>query len=364
MATPEWSRILNTTIHQFVREEEVNILRNRKVLALLQKRGRISFNHSGDRLDWKVRYKRSPMQGYADTDTLTFSRQERWKTAQLEYRGYSLQDSVTEKERLMNRSTEAIIKFYSQLATMMMDDMEDQFSEEVYTDGGAAGNSKRYHGIETFMGSSGPAANGFVALPNSTYADLVCTLGNYSGAWSTTGGNIDWPSGRGDAHFDFWSPIIVDYTDTAWAASTKTWPNTCKEALSYGIIKSRRNKGKKGLLDLIVLDGELYRQLWGKLEPEERLVVERGGGEGMYSLGFGDTITLEGCEITWEYGVPASVGYGFSMENMEIRAMYDTLFKPKGPDEDIATQSYRFAIMNFGNFLFNPRYFCKFQAVT
>ena len=50
----EWSRIVNTTIHEFIREVEPNILRNRKLLAMMKARGRITFNHAGDLMDWKV----------------------------------------------------------------------------------------------------------------------------------------------------------------------------------------------------------------------------------------------------------------------------------------------------------------------
>ena len=36
MATPEWSRVVNTTIAKYIRDVEVNILRNRKLLAMLE----------------------------------------------------------------------------------------------------------------------------------------------------------------------------------------------------------------------------------------------------------------------------------------------------------------------------------------
>src|SRR5262249_41119019 len=113
----EWSRIVNTTIHEFIRGAEVNVLRNRKLLALMKERGRITFNHAGDLLDWKVRYKRAPMIGYADSDTLTFSRRDRWKTAQLDWRGYAATDSMTKKEKLMNKDVAAIVKIYTEVAT-------------------------------------------------------------------------------------------------------------------------------------------------------------------------------------------------------------------------------------------------------
>lgn len=360
----EWSRIVNTTIHQYVREVEVNILRNRKLLALLKERGRISFNHSGDLVDWKVRYKRAPMQGYADVDTLTFSRRDRWKTAQLPWRGYAATDAMTKLERLKNKNTEAIVKIYSEIAANLMDDMDDQFGDEFYIDGNAAGNYKRIHGIESFLGYSGVQTAGFVATPNSNYAGLLCALGSYGGSWSVDGSsNINWPTGTGDAHYDFWTPLIVSYTNASWSATTKTWPNTCREALRYGIVKGKKNKSKKGMLDLILLNDELYRQFEQFNDSEERLMVKRGDkGGAMYALGFGDVINYEGVDVSYEFGIPTGVGYGFPVEQMELKSLQAQMFVPEGPDFDIASQSYRFSIDFFGNLVCNPRYFAAWKA--
>lgn len=362
-----WSRIVNTTIHKYIREVEVNILRNRKLLALMKERGRLSFNHSGDIVDWKVKYKRAPMQGYADSDTLTFSRRDRWKTAQIDWRGYAATDSMTKLERLKNKNTEAIVKVYSEIASNLMDDMDDQFGDELYVDGNASGNSKRIHGIESFMGDTGTgAAAGYIVPPSDTYAGLSTVLGNYGGSWSVNGSSqVEWPTGTGDAHYDFFSPLIVDYTDTAWSASTKTWPNTCREAIRYGIIKGQKNRSKKGQLDLILLENELYRQFKNNCDTNERLTVSRGDSKsGMYALGFTDVINLDGVDITYEYGVPSSLGYGWSMDNLELMSLQGQMFVPEGPDFDIAAQSYRFSIDFFGNTKFNPRNFVKWVNRT
>ncbi len=221
------------------------------------------------------------------------------------------------------------------------------------------------HGIESFLGNSGAATNGFVATPSDTYAGLTTGLGDYGGAWSQSGGATTWPTGTGDAHYDFWSPLIVDYTDTAWAAATKTWPNTCTEALRYGIIKGRKNKSKRGMLDLIMLENELYRQTEEKIATSERLLVQRGEKKkGLYALGFEDVINFDGVDISYEYGVPSAIGYGFCMDAMELQCLDDTIFSPKGPDLDIATQMHRIAVVFYGNLRFNVRCFCAFKAVT
>jgi len=359
----EWSRVVNSTIHQYIREQEINILRNRKLLALLKQKGRISMNNSGDLLDWKVRYKRIPMVGYADMDSLTFTRKDRWKTAQIEWRGYAATDAMTKRERLINKSTEAIIKVYSEIATGLMEDMEDQFGDEMYIDGNATGNSKRIHGLESFLGDTNVEATaGLVYPPSDTYAGLITNLGNYGGNWSVVTGNVNWPSGTGDAHFDFWSPLIVKYDSNNWAATGTDWLSTCREALRYGIIKGRRNKSRRGMMDLIMLENELFRILEDQIESKEQVQVRRGEGTGLLSLGFTDTINYEGCEVTYEYGVPTGIGYGICTDAMELCSLQGQMFGPEGPDFDPATQSWRFSIDFFGNLkVASPRNFVKWR---
>jgi hypothetical protein len=85
----EWSRIVNTTIHEYVRARSPTSSATASSSRCMKEKGRITFNHGGDKIDWRVRYKRAPMQGYADGDTLTFSRRDRWKTAELDWRGYA-----------------------------------------------------------------------------------------------------------------------------------------------------------------------------------------------------------------------------------------------------------------------------------
>lgn len=360
----EWSRIANTTISEYVKGEEINILRNRKFYALLKQRGRITFNHRGDAIVKRVRYKRAPMVGYADGDTLTFTRRDRWKTATLDWRGYSITDAMTKKEQLMNKGASQIIDIFSELGKSLMDDMEDQFGEELYVDGNASGNTKRFHGAESFLGNSGAATNGYIANPNSTYANLKTNLGNYGGSWATSTGNVTWPIGTGDAHYDFFSPLIIDYSNASWAGATENWANNCIEAMRFGIIHSMKNKSKKGMLDYIELEPEMYRQFQQSNDSRQQIFVERNGGDGLISLGFGAVINYEGVEVTYEYGIPAAVGYGWNLDQVDLMSLQAALFVAEGPDYDMATKSYRTAVDCFGNMWWNPRYHLKFAKVS
>lgn len=359
----EWQRVLNTTIHEYIREEEENILRDRKFLAMLKDRGRITFNHAGDLMDWKVRHKRAPIRVYRDSDTLTFSRINRWKTAQLDWRGYAATDSITKFEKLKNKGPEAIIKVFDQMTKNLMDDISEYFGDELYVNGYGTGNTGRIHGLESFFGTSGVRPSPYpVCAPNSTYAGLLCTLGQYGGTWTLDGSsNVNWPDGKGDPEYDFWSPLIIDYTNANWSAATKTWANTCGEALRYGIIKSHRNRSVKGQLDCILLERELFRQFEDFQDGKERLVIKRGDKEGgLYALGFSDAINYDGVDLATEFGVPSNTGYGLSIENCELRSLQDQMFVAELPDFDISTQSDRFSIDFFGNLRVNPRFQVKF----
>lgn len=365
-----WSRVVNTTIRQYVRGEENNILRNRKLTALLRERSRITYNCSGTDLDWKVRYKRAALAGFADADTLTFSRKNRWKSAVLPWRGYATTDSMTKKERLQNKSVEAIVKVYDNVAKLLVEDIEDQFGDELYVDGNASGNSKRLHGIESCLGggtntiniSTGAerAANAAdrVGAPDDTYAGLTTGLLDYGGTWTGS-----WPGGTGDAHADFWTPVLVNYTSTDFGGAADTWAAQGDEAIRYGIIKSQKNRSRRGQLDLILLESTLFEGFLNLLDGKERFNSRAGRQEGsLAKLGFSDMVNYDGVEVSWEYGVPDAVGYGFNVDEMELCSLQKQLFVPEGPDFDIASQSYRFSIDFFGNLKMNPRCMVKFAT--
>ena len=97
----EWARVTNTTINRYIRGEEDAIKRNRKILAMLEKRGRIKYNISGDQLDWKVKYRRAVMSVNNGEQNIEFSRINRFKTANLDFEGYTVADSMTKREKLM-----------------------------------------------------------------------------------------------------------------------------------------------------------------------------------------------------------------------------------------------------------------------
>lgn len=371
-----WARVVHSTIRNYIRQEEVNILRNRILTSLLEKRGRITFNWSGTGMDWPVRYRRTPLIGFADGDTQSYPRQNHDKTAKLDWRGYAATDSMTKGEYLQNRSTEAIVKLFDTRSKRLMEDVEDQFGEQFYIDGSTAANVKLLHGLETFFSVSNSNANGNGAMtPSATYAGISCVPNAYGGSWTAPSGKL-WPNGKGDPEYDFWSPLVVDVGDTLFpggsTAGNQYWKyiesgtnnSNAVESISFALIKSKKSPSAKGALDLVLLNDEAYRQYLPALRAKERVIASNNDSE-LVKLGFKNTVNQDGIDITWEYGLPAGViGYGLNLSNMELRSQQATVWVPEGPEYDDASKVWRWSIDFFGNLVFNPKYQVKFRNFT
>jgi hypothetical protein len=348
---------LNATINRYIRGATAAIARKRILLAMLQSKGRVTNNMTGKLVDWKVKYKRSPMSPFTDGDVITFVRQDKHKTAQIPMRSYIVSQSINKGDKLMNSGKEAIVKLWDAAVNELIDDIRDQFCEQLLqVDGYATGSTNRIMGLESMFGGS-TSATSLVATNSDTYAGLSTTRGNYGGSWTGS-----WPDGYGDSHYDFWSPLIVNYTSVwaassgGWTSGTKTWPNTCIEAVRFAILNTQRNGDD---LDFILLEKNLYRQLLDRAEDAERLVVNRNQDSAMTKLGFRG-INIDGVDLFWEVGVPAGVGYGLCMDQMELMSWQDQLFK-SNTDFNLESVSDRVAIDFYGNLrIKNPRCFAKF----
>ena len=359
--SPGWSTILNSTMPMYIRQEVVNILRNRILLARMEQNGRISMNNSGRYYDWKVKYKRNPMQDYTDGDVLTFARVDRYVTAELPNdRGYMSTESMSLTETLQNSGNEAIIKLWDNKAKSLAEDLRENFCDELYIDGNAAGNEKKIHGIESFLGAA--ATNGYPGFvnPSDTYAGLSTVLGNKGGSWT----NGTWPQGSSrTTQYDYWSPILVDYTSPvpgAYTSAVKTFRNTCNEALRKMITKTSQAKSLTGNMDLILLEGQLFEDYKNAQDSRQQIRVERGQNIALVSLGF-NVLEFDGVAIASEFGMPDATGYGFNTNNMELKSMQSELFSSDGPYWEQKTQSWDWAVRFIGNMCCNPRGFGKLK---
>ena len=367
----DWARSIATTIVDHIRGAESEILRNRRLGAMLVNKGRVQYNKSGRGFDWRVKYRTHTVSGNTGETPRTFTRINRHEVAELEYRGYQLTDAIFKKEKLENRGEPAIVELGETFVADMLESLDEAFAEEYYIDGEGSGNSLRMHGIESMMGTNGTVtitsgaqrsanAADIFGYPNSTYANLSCTLGSFGGAQKSG----IWPNGTANAQYDFWTPIIVNYTSTGLPGSAATWASQGIEAMREGIIQCQRNAGLAGQMDMILLDRALYKEALNQLDDKERVIVTKTNG--LKSFGFTNVFELDGVECSWEYGIPQTsnsnpVGYGFNVDNMELRSMQDQLFNSE-MEYDIDSQADKFVTDFLGNLKYrSPRNFCKFM---
>jgi hypothetical protein len=372
--TPEWARVINTTHQQYVRQETVNVLRNDKLLATLESKGRITMGNSGNFVQWPVEFRLIPVNPYADMDTVTFQRHNTDVLAQVPWRGYTAPEAISKKERLMNVGMEAFVNIWNERLNKLVKAMRRHFAGELYIDGNATGNEKRLHGFESFTALNGTIQEGVAGAtqraanaadkagyPSDTYAQLSTELGNKGGSWS--GGS--WPNGTGDSEFDYWSPLVVNTTSSAWTAAGTTFLDNAQEILRYAIIHSTKNSGKEGLIDMTLLHRNYYIDLQQAIENTQRVIVNRGRDESLLvKLGFGDVINFEGVDISHEYEVPASTGYGFNCDYMELKSLQNVLFDLEGPFYDEESKTWRETLDFFGNACYNPRHFFKLAELA
>ena len=365
-----FSRTAATTLAKHIRDVEESMLRNYQLGALLESAGRVNFNNSGEGFDWPVQYRLHSVEGNTGETQRNFTRRNLWKTANLEYRGYQVTDSMYYREFRSNRGEEGVVKVFEKFVDRLETSITQGLGGEYYVDGEATGNEQSWHGLESMFG----ATNSFkfddgvsrslnaldvAAIGSSTYAGIQTAQGTYGG--ENESGSV-WPKGIADPEYDFWSPLIVNYactTDTELGnAGGDEWIDQGDEAMRYAIINAQRNSSKNGQITNIMLARDLYLGLLNLIDDKERIAIT--SEHSLRALGFKNVLNFDGVEVSWEAAIPSAVGYGLNYDNIELKSMDSSLLRSEGPEYDIHSQSFNAVVSTLSNLKFSsPRNFFK-----
>lgn len=370
-----WERIAATTIPLHMRQLEDDTLRKRATLSMMKEKGNIVYNLGGDQFDWRVRWRDHNLYVNDGEAAISFERTNLYKKAVLDWYGYQANDFYTEREKHQNKGNEAIIKTVSMKAEELMKSVLNKFQKEFYVDSSATGNSQRLAGLESmFAGTQtitvttgaaqAAAAADPAGYPNDTYAGISTVLGNYAGTWNTqTDINSTWPFGNGDAEYDFWSPVLVNYTSTAFGGTTATWKDQATKATRFGVDAVNARCGSGEGVDLVLLSPGLYRLWKDQFDQYQRVQITSAKDSGW---GFGDYMDFDGAKVMSDFDVPPGVGYILSMSNVSYHSCYgSSIFQAKGPIYDEVSQSYRFVVNTLGQLKFaSPKHFGKLVALA
>ena len=366
-----FSRTAATTLAKHIRDVEEAMLRNYQLGALLEAAGRVNYNNSGEGFDWPVQYRLHTVEGNTGETQRNFARRNLWKTANLEYRGYQATDSMYYREFRSNRGEEGIVKVFENFVERLETSITQSLGGEYYVNGEATGNEQSWHGLESLFGDptqtfnidgSGARSKNAadkVGVPANTYAGISCAPGNYGGEQES---GAAWPDGVADSEYDFWSPLIVDYTSSAFSGSADTFAAQGDEAMRFAIIHAQRNSSQTGQITNVMLARDLYMDLLNLIDDKERIQIT--SEHQLRALGFKNVVNFDGIEVSWEAAVPNGVGYGMNYENIELKSMDDSLLRSEGPEYDIHSQAFNAVVSTLSNLKFStPRNFFKLMSV-
>ena len=356
-------RVETSVLDTHLRKVVEPIYDNNPIMGMLKKKGLILYRKDvGEHLKWPIRYKRRPITaGTGVGVTNTFAPYNTKKWAKLGWRNYVMTEVSEKFERLITQNPDtALFKIVKDIIKESAEDFIYQFPLEFYNDGGAAGNDG-VHGLESMFGTSGALSTGYVGDPSDLYANIYTALGYYGGSW-TAPNDKGWPIPSNDTcskQYCFWSPMVIDVTDTAWSNATKTWAANWGQQLRFAQTYMKTIQDVQ--LDVYLLHPEMEREAKDSLENDQTFEITQNSD--LTKLGW-ITLQHEGTELLSGFGVPAGTGYGLSWKNIELRSLQKQLVATE-TQKEIIHLTERILLDFYGNFKFNtPANFVKFVSVT
>jgi len=333
----EFARALQACTAKYVKGAANETIQNSILLNRLKQRGRILYGQSGTSLDWRIKTKQRTLRAREDMEAQQFTRQNLYESATLPWRGYDMQDAISEKERLMCRGDEALIQIWPDKMRSMADDAMDQMNKELFVDGNATGYEKSIHGLESIFGCTGTTTAQY-GTSSESYAGLSPAA--IHGTESATSP---------------YSPQIVNDSYTSFGS----WATTGCILIARSLISACRIKNnRRSSPDLLLTNEARYLAFKNELVAEERYVIAEETKD--LAAGFRG-LTFDGVEVLWDFDCGA-VTYCLNLDQIELRVLPKELFYAK-TSYDQHQDAHLFSMHFWGNMRINPRYQGKSLAI-
>jgi hypothetical protein len=315
-------------------------IQNSILLSRLKSRGRLMFNQSGKTLDWQIKYKQRALDGREDMETTQFARQNLYVNATLPWRGYVMQDAISQKERYMVRGNEALVQIWPNKMRSMAEDAQDRMNIELFDDGNASGNEKKIHGLESIYAYTTSTSTSQYATSNESYAGLALNAVHGTESDATA-----------------YSPHLVNEAYTDYSTWTTNPTKISRALISACTVKN----GRKGSPDLLLMNEARYLIFKDKLASEERYLISQETIEDL-KAGF-RALWYDGVEATWDYDCGADRTYCLNLDQIELRCLSPDLFYSQA-HYSIEQDAHLWSMMFWGNMRINPRYQGKSKDFT
>ena len=366
MAYSATAQAIKSTAPKYLPGYVDHTIRQRFLLAYLQKAGRFMFNVGGRDCTWNVKI-RQPEIRSVNGQRSQFINSDVHEQLTITHAHLEGTDAIDRNTMMVNKGDQAIVNLTQEKLDDLVTSLADTMCAQVYVDN--TSDTNQLTGLQTLMNPDVGANTDRVAVPaaGSTYGGKSMVLGAEGGSWTSTlaaarmntAQLTDWPQGTGDPQFDFLSPKMFNYTGS-WSSGTNTWEVNCEKIMSRARVAIKALSGEGTAPALHMLSTELYNQLQDNLRIRERLKPSDYASK----LGFEDTLSYEGAIVTYDYECPPNKGYAINPMEMSLYSVHDQLMYVDGPDWDIKEQAYLFLVGFFGNLRFNPKCFAEYGSYT
>lgn len=358
----EWAGVVSAVAPRYLKGAADLTIRKRLLLSMMESRGLITLNCDSTEQKYDVEYKEPSVEAFSDGADITFQRRDYLKQATMDWRAYVTSDLMYEREKLQAKGDTVIVDRYKRIIPTLVKGARNKLGLELYIDGNASGNTTRFHGIESFMGSGTTAAGDILAQPSDTYNGFSTAV-HASGRWTadlTTKPNstiaYDWPEGEGSPDFDYWSPKLVNTSSTGWGTGSTSWIDNCEKALRRTVNWLTNTTGADGSSLVCLMAGHMFSDFKELMSAKQRVLVPHKESE---DLGFPNTLNFEGLGLKDEFGIKTNTGYVFNVDQMELCCLSDELMVPDGPNWDPKTRAWLFSVCIYGNVKWFPKFFAK-----
>lgn len=340
----EFSRAVTLATHKFVKGVNDETFQNSVTLGMLRNRGKVTFNNSGDELTWRIKKKQRTLSAVGDMNVTQFTRQDLYQKATLPWRGYEMQDMISDKEKLMCRGKEAIWNYWAGMMESMRTDWLDQMNKELFYDGNASGKENNFHGFESIFGDASTSVSTMFAKCSETYAGIAMDA-THGSETSTT----------------YFSPCIVHENDdvhfpSGWTSS----PLKIGRALISG---TTVKGGKLFRPDVLMMSETRFLHFKNQLTASERFTAP---SPEVTKLGF-KSLEFDGVAIITDFDILEGDStehlYCLNFDQMELNMLTSQLFVAE-TEKDIKQSAFLFKYKTYGNLRINPRYQGKSQDVA
>lgn len=374
--------LYNTTLMKWAKGFDDQTSELHPLFAMLKAKSKVDYKGSGKFLQKTQRNKQHQLEGYGDYEVMNFARQDLFENAKLPWRALNMTGAISEKEAAENDGPEARVRYFADKLEIMAEDAEDQIGQVFYLDGNLAANSKKPHGIMSFMGYTQGSQNttdAFASVPTDSYAELSTALGAYGGTAGTNSGTT-FKADPSSPEWNAFTPVIVNSIYDP-GSDARTWATHAEELIGRAELHANRSGKEKDSIDFFTMTRENMLALRALQRTKERIVVDRGAQNSkLIELGFKGVINVDGVDCVVDSDVPAQDGssrtlhaVGWNVNRVKLCVLKREqgaksakglkFWNRTGSWYDPNQAVYKFWLRSYCQFMFQPRYFAMIAAL-